>query len=149
MCLSGQIERVHVNGTRHIIYSNGQQRTIKPDNSEEMLLNDGRVCTLFVDATQKIEYPNGDIEYKTDDYTVCCAIKELLCSSTFDNFSPETVLQKWRHQDCLCERMPRNHLLQWTNTHEGPARKCGIRPNTLKPVEPAVRDWPPFTACPV
>ena len=54
---------------KQIIYPDGQKRLIKPDNSEEIVLNDGRVYSISGEC-EKIEYQNGDIELKTDAFTV-------------------------------------------------------------------------------
>lgn len=66
---SGQVEKVHKNGTKQIIYGDGQQRLIKPDKSEELVLSDGRVFSIS-DDYEKIEYQNGDVELKTSAFTV-------------------------------------------------------------------------------
>ncbi|KAI2808683.1 hypothetical protein BLOT_006628, partial [Blomia tropicalis] len=66
---SGQLQILQPDGTKRIIYEDGQQRVIKPNNEEQIFLTDGRISTIFANGIEKIDYDNGDVEYKTNDYT--------------------------------------------------------------------------------
>ena len=68
---NGQIEKIFPDSSKQIIYPDNQQKFIHPDNSEELHLADGRIYSLFVDGTERMQYPNGEIEIKTKDFTVC------------------------------------------------------------------------------
>lgn len=68
--ISGQIEKVHLDGSKTIFYPDGQQRVIRAEGGgEEVILKDGTVYSASPDCERTV-YPNGDVEWKMEEYTV-------------------------------------------------------------------------------
>ena len=109
------------------------------DNSEEIIhLADGSVhSTTSADGCERIIYPNGDVEWRTEDYTVGTRVMvlivvmivvvlvmvELLINTVllhvftnhlyhFSLLSPlsEAALQQRPHQDTVRQRLQRDYI---------------------------------------
>lgn len=59
-----------MNGTKQIIYPDGQQRIIKSDRSEEIFSVDGSVHSILPDGVEKINFKNGNVVTVTKNFTV-------------------------------------------------------------------------------
>ena len=70
IAISGQTEKLHKNGVKHITYANGLQRIINPDTSEEVLMTDGTIWRIHSDGSEVLEFADGDREIRTNKYKV-------------------------------------------------------------------------------
>ena len=148
---SGQVERLHPDGSKEITYADGQpvQRRLvikrknggQEDNEEIIHLADGTVhSTTSADGCERIIYPNGDVEWRTEDYTVGTRVMvlivvmimvvvlvmvELLINTVLlhvftnhlSHFYPlffsllsEAALQQRPHQDAVRQRLQRDYI---------------------------------------
>ncbi len=100
---SGQVERLHPDGSKEITFADGQpvQRRLvikrknggQEDNEEIIHLADGTVhSTTSADGCERIIYPNGDVEWRTEDYTVGTRVMVLIVVLVMVELLINTVL---------------------------------------------------------
>lgn len=86
---------MHVDGSKQIIYPDGQQRVIKSDKSEEIRLTNGTVH-FITNGMEKIQYSNGNTATVTKNYTVLVWLVYLFILFTIKIFSSRSQRKEYK-----------------------------------------------------